>query len=92
MTPEDIPVLLPGQGEDSQLVGFPRVLERVCLCASTRTKDDLKEPRNFADITVYSLRYTFAAVAAQKGLSELTIAELLGIHDQQIKKVGVADV
>jgi integrase len=70
--------IFPGQGEDSHLVGLPRILERVCLYASTRKKGDLNAPPNLTDITVHTLRHTFAAVAAEMGFSELTIAGLLG--------------
>jgi integrase len=51
---------------DGHFVGLPKVLERICIRAGLK------------DITVHILRHTFAAVAAELGFSELTIAGLIG--------------
>ncbi len=51
---------------DGHFVGLPRVLARLCTRAG------------FADVTVHTLRHSFAAAAAELGFSELTIAGLLG--------------
>ena len=45
---------------------MPRVLARVCARAGLK------------DVTVHTLRHSFAATAAELGFSELTIAGLLG--------------
>jgi integrase len=70
--------VFPGEGEGAHFVGLPKVLERVCLKASTKKKGEEKDPPNLVGITVHTLRHTFAAVAAEMGFSELTIAGLLG--------------
>jgi integrase len=61
--------LFPSEKGDvtSHFVGLPRVLERL-----------LKQARIEPGVTVHVLRHTFAAVAAELGFSELTIAGLLG--------------
>jgi integrase len=51
---------------DGHFVGLPRVLDRLCARAE------------LADVTVHTLRHSFAAIAAELGFSELTIAGLLG--------------
>jgi integrase len=51
---------------EGHFVGLPRVLARVCARAE------------LAGVTVHVLRHSFAAVAAEMGFSELTIAGLLG--------------
>ena len=51
---------------DGHFIGLPRVLAR--LCARARLEN----------VTVHTLRHTFAATAAELGFSELTIAGLLG--------------
>lgn len=47
-------------------VGLPRVLARLCTLAGLE------------DVTIHTLRHSFAASAAELGFSELTIAGLLG--------------
>jgi integrase len=47
-------------------IGLPRVLARVCARAGLK------------DVTVHTIRHSFAATAAELGFSELTIAGLLG--------------
>jgi integrase len=51
---------------DGHLVGLPRILGRMCARAGLK------------NVTVHTLRHTFAATAAELGFSELTIAGLLG--------------
>jgi integrase len=51
---------------DGHFVGLPKVLERVCARES------------LDGVSTHVLRHTFAAVAAEMGFSELTIAGLLG--------------
>ncbi len=58
--------IFPADRGDGSFVGLPRVLERLC------TKAGLK------DVTIHTLRHSYAAVAAELGFSELTIAGLLG--------------
>jgi integrase len=58
--------VFPADRGDGHFVGLPRVLDRLC----TRGSLD--------DVTVHTLRHSFAAVAAELGYSELTIAGLLG--------------
>lgn len=63
------PYVFPSEKLDpkSHFVGAPRVLERLCADAGIAS-----------GVTVHVLRHTFAAVAAELGFSELTIAGLLG--------------
>ena len=58
--------VFPSDRGDGHFVGLPRVLDRLCARAG------------LADVTVHTLRHSFAAVAAELGFSELTIAGLLG--------------
>ncbi len=58
--------VFPADRGDGHFVGLPRVLDRLCARAG------------LADVTVHTLRHSFAAVAAELGFSELTIAGLLG--------------
>ncbi len=51
---------------DGHFIGLPPVLERVC------EKAELK------DVTLHTLRHTFASAAVELGFTELTIAGLLG--------------
>jgi integrase len=51
---------------DGHFVGLPRVLARLCALAG------------LDDVTIHTLRHSFAAAAAELGFSELTIAGLLG--------------
>jgi integrase len=60
------PWVFPASHGDRFLVGLPKVLGRVCAKAGLEA------------VTVHVLRHTFAAIAAEMGFSELTIAGLLG--------------
>jgi len=51
---------------NGHFVGLPRVLTRLCKLAGLK------------DVTIHTLRHSFAAAAAELGFSELTIAGLLG--------------
>ena len=58
--------VFPADRGDGHFIGSPRVLARVCARAGLK------------DVTVHTLRHSFAATAAELGFSELTIAGLLG--------------
>ncbi|MFZ2077898.1 MAG: site-specific integrase [Xanthobacteraceae bacterium] len=58
--------IFPARQGDGHLVGLPRVLARLCARAELK------------NVTVHTLRHSFAATAAELGFSELTIAGLLG--------------
>jgi integrase len=58
--------VFPADRGDGHFIGVPRVLARVCTLGGLDS------------ITVHTLRHSFAAVAAELGFSELTIAGLLG--------------
>lgn len=58
--------IFPANRGEGHFVGLPRVLGRLCTRAG------------LTDVTVHTLRHSFAAVAAELGFSELTIAGLLG--------------
>jgi integrase len=60
------PWVFPASHGDGHLVGLPKILERLCAKAALE------------GVTVHVLRHTFAAMAAEMGFSELTIAGLLG--------------
>jgi integrase len=60
------PWVFPAERGDGHFVGLPKVLERMCRRAGLE------------GVTVHVLRHSFAAVAAEMGFSELTIAGLLG--------------
>ena len=63
---EESPWVFPADQRDRHFVGLPKVLNRVCARAALE------------GVTIHVLRHSFAATAAQLGLSELTIAGLLG--------------
>jgi len=63
---KNCPWVFPADRGDAHFIGLPRVLARVCARAGLK------------DVTVHTLRHSFAATAAELGFSELTIAGLLG--------------
>ena len=63
---EESPWVFPADQRDRHFVGLPKVLHHVCARAG------------LDGVTIQVLRHSFAAMAAQLGLSELTIAGLLG--------------
>jgi integrase len=63
---EGCPWVFPADRGDGHFIGLPRVLAR--LCARARLEN----------VSLHTLRHTFAAMAAELGFSELTIAGLLG--------------
>lgn len=60
------PFFFPADWGDGHFIGLVRVFDRVCKRVSLE------------DVTLHTLRHTFASVAADLGFSELTIAALLG--------------
>jgi integrase len=62
----DCPWMFPSDIGDGYFVGLPRVFVRLCKRAG------------FTDVTLHTLRHSFASAAAELGYSELTIAGLLG--------------
>ena len=58
--------VFPAQRGAGHFIGLPRVLTRVCAQAGLK------------NVTIHTLRHSFAAIAAELGFSELTIAGLLG--------------
>jgi integrase len=63
---EDCRWVFPAKRGDGHLIGLPRILDRLCARAGLK------------NMTVHTLRHSFAATAAALGFSELTIAGLLG--------------
>jgi len=63
---EDCPWVFPADTGEGHFVGLPRALQRLCARAGLE------------GVTVHVLRHSFAAIAAEMGFSELTIAGLLG--------------
>jgi integrase len=58
--------VFPASSGEGCIVGVPRIFQRVCTAAKLE------------NVTLHTLRHTFASVAADLGYSELTIAGLLG--------------
>jgi len=58
--------MFPADKGEGHFIGLPKVLARLCKKAKIK------------DVTLHTLRHTFAAIAAELGYSELTIAGLLG--------------
>lgn len=75
---DKLPWLFPADRGEGHFIGVPRVLERLCARASIKKPDEEEDPPKIEDVTIHTLRHTFAAVAAELGFSELTIAGLLG--------------
>ena len=63
---EGSPWVFPADHGNGHFVGLPRVLARLCARAGVK------------EVSVHTLRHSFAAMAAELGFSELTIAGLLG--------------
>jgi integrase len=63
---KDCKWVFPADRGDGHFIGLPRVLARLCARAGLK------------DVSVHTLRHSFAAMAAELGFSELTIAGLLG--------------
>ncbi|MCE7887710.1 MAG: DUF4102 domain-containing protein [Alphaproteobacteria bacterium PRO2] len=63
---KDCKWIFPADHGEGHFIGLPRVLERLC------------EKAGIKGITIHTLRHSYAAVAAEMGFSELTIAGLLG--------------
>jgi integrase len=63
---DDYPWIFKADIGDGHFVGLPRVLARLCALAGLK------------DVTIHTLRHSFATTAAELGFSELTIAGLLG--------------
>ncbi|CAM1633628.1 tyrosine-type recombinase/integrase [Bartonella apis] len=64
--------VFPASKGDGHFIGLPKVLHRLCKAAAIE------------DVSLHTLRHTFASVAAGMGYSELTIAGLLGHSAQGI--------
>ena len=62
----ECPWAFPADVGDGYFIGLPRVFARLC------------KRSGFTDVTLHTLRHTFASTAAGLGFSELTIAGLLG--------------
>lgn len=60
------PFFFPADWGDGHFIGVVRVFDRICARVGLE------------DVTLHTLRHTFASVAADLGFSELTIAALLG--------------
>jgi integrase len=58
--------VFPANRGEGHFIGLPRVLARLCARAGVK------------EVSVHTLRHSFAAMAAELGFSELTIAGLLG--------------
>ena len=58
--------VFPAEISDGHFVGAPRVMDRVTAKAG------------FTDVTLHTLRHTFASMGGELGFSELTLAGLLG--------------
>jgi len=63
---KDCQWVFPADRGNGHFIGLPRVLARLCARAELK------------DVTVHTLRHSFAATASELGFSELTIAGLLG--------------
>jgi integrase len=63
---EDSPWVFPAIRGDGQFIGAPRVFARLCSAAGLR------------EVTLHTLRHSFATTAVELGFSELVISGLLG--------------
>lgn len=62
----DVPWIFPAEKGDGHFIGAPRVFKRLCHAAKLK------------DVTLHTLRHSFASMAAELGYSELIISGLLG--------------
>lgn len=65
-TPKNGRWVFPASRGDGHFIGLPRLFQKLC------------DRAGIGDATLHTLRHTFAAIAAEMGYSELTIAGLLG--------------
>ncbi|MGD9638750.1 MAG: tyrosine-type recombinase/integrase [Alphaproteobacteria bacterium] len=66
--------VFPSSDNVKHLVGLPRTFKSICSMQDVETS----EPFLTKEITLHTLRHSFASVAADMGFTELTIAGLLG--------------
>jgi integrase len=66
VTVNDSEWVFPAERGEGHFIGLPKVLARVCKMAK------------LAEVTVHTLRHSYASIAADLGFSELVIAGLLG--------------
>jgi integrase len=67
--------VFPSNKNSGHLVGLPKMFKRIC---SSQKSEEGNQPMLRQDLTLHSLRHSFASIAADMGYTELTIAGLLG--------------
>lgn len=69
------PWVFPSPRNNGHLVGLPKVFKRI---RPLKIDEETKKPLLGEEITLHTLRHSFASMAADMGFTELTIAGLLG--------------
>jgi integrase len=70
--------VLPGSSAESHFTGLPKAWARLLKRAGEAAGDKGEEAASLAGLTPHGLRHGFASVAADLGLTEITISAMLG--------------
>jgi integrase len=71
------PHVFPGRGRDGHFVGLPKAWLRIVANAA-KLEEDYPGAAALVEITPHGLRHAYASVAADLGMTEITIAALIG--------------
>jgi integrase len=71
------PYVLPGRGRDGHFVGLPKAWLRIVANAA-KLEEQFSDASALASVTPHGLRHAYASVAADLGMTEITIAALIG--------------
>jgi integrase len=76
--PRTGPFVLPGSSGEGHFTGLPKAWVRMLKRVGDVASDSGEEVASLAGLTPHGLRHGFASVAANLGLTEITISALLG--------------
>ncbi|WP_298280962.1 site-specific integrase [Acidocella sp.] len=71
------PYVFPGQRRDGHFAGLPKAWLRV-VAGAVKLEKEFPGAAALADVTPHGLRHAYASVAADLGMTEITIAALIG--------------
>ncbi len=71
------PYVLPGRGREGHFAGLPKAWLRV-VASAAKLEKEFPGAAALADVTPHGLRHAYASVAADLGMTEITIAALIG--------------
>jgi integrase len=71
------PHVFPGRGRDGHFVGLPKAWLRI-VASAAKLEEQFPDAAALVDVTPHGLRHSYASVAADLGMTEITIAALIG--------------